>query len=101
MTKRCSGRVAAYVLAAAWMSIWIASVQSAGVAYVTYASPDAGLALQSALQSDAETIVLLSNYSIGQEFDEFVDKPLPINRRDQAQCMLPDPCQKHKQQRCC
>ncbi|WIA36739.1 hypothetical protein OEZ86_008009 [Tetradesmus obliquus] len=80
MTKRCSGRVAAYVLAAAWMSIWIASVQSAGVAYVTYASPDAGLALQSALQSDAETIVLLSNYSIGQEFDEFVDKPLPINR---------------------
>jgi hypothetical protein len=76
MSKRCSGLVAACVLAA----VWIASVHTAGVAYVSYQSPEGALGLRPALASDAETIVLLTNYSINTEFDEYLDKPLRINR---------------------
>jgi hypothetical protein len=79
--------VAACVLAV----VFVACVHAAGVGYVSYASPEDALALQSALEGDAETIVLLSNYSINTEFDEFLDNPLRINRQDQAQCMLPMP----------
>jgi hypothetical protein len=38
------------------------------------------MSLQPALESDAETIVLLGNYSIEDDFDEFLNQPLRINR---------------------
>lgn len=72
--QRGFGRVAACVL----IILWITRAFASGVAYVSYAN--ATLALQPALESDAETVVLLDNYSINEEFDEFIDSPLRINR---------------------
>jgi hypothetical protein len=61
-------------------AFWIASVHTAGVAYVSYQSPEGALGLRPALASDAETIVLLTNYSISAEFDDHLGKPLHLNR---------------------
>jgi hypothetical protein len=68
--------VAAFVLTAAW----IACAHASGVARVSNTPSHGALSLQPALESDAEPIVLDGNYYIEDEFDEFLNKPLRINR---------------------
>jgi hypothetical protein len=76
-----------------FVTVSISCAHASGVAYVSQASPKAAHApaLQPALEGDAETIVLLGNYSIENEFDEFLTQPLRLNRYAERLRMLGAP----------